>query len=214
MTDWYLCWILQGSWSVKYGDMVITVPRGESNLWVWEQLVALGIVQDEPDYTFREVHPTEWGREPALSAYFPEKIKAVMDRLEDPAIYCFYEGRDTAYLEALATVTEGRKLLRLQVAQWDGETVPAADTQRYDLTGFDSPWDPEIPEHDRRIMDKPVFEASELTLAVVSARVYRVRSAPEIRMEFGVRCGDRVVWVFASGYTAEEVYDFLSELKF
>lgn len=213
VTDGYLAWILQGSWSVKYGDMVITVPRGESNLWVWEQLVALGIVEDEPDYTYREVHPTEWSREPALSAYFPEKIKAVMDRLEDPASYYFYEGRDAAYLEAQATVTEGRKLLRLQVAQWDGVTVPAADTQRYDLTGFDSPWDPDIPEQDRGTMDKPVFEAPELTQEIVTARVYRVRSAPEIRMEFGVRCGDRVVWVFASGYTAEEVYEGLSELK-
>lgn len=182
VTEGIIAWKLQGVWSLKYQDKLITVSHGQSSLWVWEQLVMLGIVEEGPDYTAREVYPALWAEESALAELFPEKLAEAMERCGGHPVFTFYEGEDRAYLEAQVINTEERHLLWLQIA-------PREDDE------------------------KPGVDAGELTVDAISSQVYRVSSDKEPRIEFGVGCGDKTVWVFASGYTPEVIYECLQVLK-
>ena len=218
VTEGYVAWIKKSRLSVRYEDKVISIgfDNGYAR-WVWAQLEDLGIVTDhEGSYTYREVFPEDRQTDPAVEKLFPESVKTAVDQLGVNGMYYLYKSDTQCCLEAQMIAAEEKQQLLLRIVEEEDppEITAAEDKDAYDLGAYAGPWDPEIPRQYADSMRKPVFAASELTAQTVAARTYRVQSVPEERMEFGVRYGTVTVWVFASGFSAEEVYHCLAQLEF
>ena len=116
---------------------------------------------------------------------------------------------------------EKLRSLTLRFTHYDGQLLTdVADKEKYELSLCWNPWDPYIPEQDRIHMEKPVFDAEDLTDDVLNARIYndyrfdrqQKKYYAEPRMEFGIRFGNVVVYVFASNMTAEEVLEIIEKM--
>ncbi len=88
-----------------------------------------------------------------------------------------------------------------------------ADTENYDLGFYPIPRAESVPEQLWAIVDNPIFDADELTLAAVEKRAYRLSEDNHQRMRFSVRYGEYVVEVSTVGVSPQWLYDRLMELK-
>ena len=90
-----------------------------------------------------------------------------------------------------------------------------ADTANYDLSLYPIPRASSVPDELREIVDNPIFDAEELTMDAVWARVYKTGESGDSagwRMAFSVRHGDIVVEVRTKGVDPEWVYMRLMEM--
>ena len=198
---------------VKYGDYLVRIELRKLNDidWVWDQLEAVGLVtSDNTIYTDRWIPTMEEGAaDPKFGNYIPEDIDIYGKAISIHR----YESDRADYL--LMQVNGNDTLLSLQVTDYEGQSItPVENIEEYNLTEYTSPWDETIPEVLRATMERPIFDADSLTLDAVCARVYYAQtSRKEPRMEFGIRCGNVVVYVFASGIAPEAVYDTIRQIQ-
>lgn len=206
------------SFGIRYEGFLIEI-RGESvdRTWLWEQLVAIGIVaaEEDTDYTFTEISGIDM-----LAMYEDEPLGRYAPRMESFIGWSVwkYESEQKSYLELTRSwFPEDPQYLTIQITAFADESklVRPDEREKYDLsTHSTGPWDPDIPEQYSGIMPRPVFEASEITPDMVRSRVYynqADRTAP--RMEFGVRYGDVVVYVFSIGLSPDEIYNYIQSIS-
>lgn len=206
------------SFGIQYEGFLIQI-RGESvdRSWLWEQLVAIGIVaaEEDTDYTFTEISGID-----RLAIYEDEPLGRYVPRMDSFDRWCVfkYESEKKNYLElTLSLFPEYPKYLNIHITAFTDENklVHPEEKEKYDLsTHSTGPWDPDISEMYRDITPRPVFEASEITLDMVQARIYYTQSDHTTpRMEFGVRYGDVVVYVFSLGYSPDEIYNYIQSIS-
>lgn len=206
------------SFGIRYEGFLIEI-QGESvdRTWLWEQLVAIGIVaaEEDTDYTFTEISGIDM-----LAMYEDEPLGRYAPRMESFIGWSVwkYESEQKSYLELTRSwFPEDPQYLTIQITAFADESklVRPDEREKYDLsTHSTGPWDPDIPEQYSGIMPRPVFEASEITPDMVRSRVYynqADRTAP--RMEFGVRYGDVVVYVFSIGLSPDEIYNYIQSIS-
>lgn len=206
---------LRFRFGVKYGDYLINIASQQANTgnWIWDQLVAMGLAAaDKTVYTDQRMSTLEEGKKDTkFGVYIPQNIgtnsiKTYLHR---------YESENKDYLQVQLINVEDASLLSLHITDYDGQPITAVEnTEKYDLTEYVSPWDEAIPETLRSTMERPIFEADKLTLDGICARVYYAAiTHKEPRLEFGIRYGDIVIYVFASGLTPEDVYNTIKQIQ-
>ncbi|MBO5868643.1 MAG: hypothetical protein J6Q54_07040 [Oscillospiraceae bacterium] len=206
---------------VKYAEVLIQIESQNAvcGQWGLDQLEVLGIV--EPEGQVYEDRNVEWYpgvdyQDPVFGAYVP-RIS-----YESGTVFFLHRYRtdNSDYmdmkLDKHTDAEEGfGKTIYMRVTHYEDQPMTdVADRESYSLLKYRNPWDPRIPEEDRRQMERPIFNADDLTTEVLQSRIYYIRyEETEPRMEFGVRYGDAVIYVFASGFTAEEVFDTIKQIQ-
>lgn len=128
-----------------------------------------------------------------------------------------YQDENTNYLLGLWTKDEGSfNEISWRVSFYDetmkNRVTSVDDTKNYDLSLYPFPLADSVPEELFEIVDHPIFNIDELTLAAVNRRAYSINEnddTDETRMSFGVRYGDIIVEVTTKGVSPEWVYDQL-----
>lgn len=111
--------------------------------------------------------------------------------------------------------SDGYRELYWVVRAWeDADTArvtAASDTENYDLSLYPIPRADSVPEALREIVDDPIFDAGELTQAVVDARTYTGDEGYAC-LHFSVKYGELLVTVRAKGVDPAWVYAQLAAL--
>lgn len=206
---------IKNRFGIKCGAYLIEIDANRlDSVWLWEQLVAIGIVRDLEEKVFTDTELctlNEVYADTRFGSYYPKNAES----LPGSGFYYRYESDRRSYLEAQLSGDESFLCLHFTDFEDESKLVGIDETEKYDLSNHSiGPWDPDLPEQYRDIMLEPVFEGAALTLEAVRARVYYITVAhTEPRMEFGVRYGNVVVYVFASGFSPETVYDYLMHIQ-
>ncbi len=120
------------------------------------------------------------------------------------------------YLSALWS--KGLSDISWRVSRYDEErdasrVTAVAEVENYDLSLYPIPRADSVPEELWAVVDNPIFDAGELTLAAVTKRAYRIEGDGGTRMMFSVRYGDILVEINTEGVEPAWLYERLTELK-
>lgn len=94
--------------------------------------------------------------------------------------------------------------------------VAISEPETYDLSRYPIPRAESVPEQLRDIVDRPIFNAEELTWEVLSTRADTAADTGDsdgIRMNFGVRYGNIIVEIQSKGVDAQWIYEQLMALQ-
>ena len=94
--------------------------------------------------------------------------------------------------------------------------VAISEPETYDLSRYPIPRAESVPDQLRDTVDRPIFNAEELTWDVLSTRADTAADAGDsdgARMNFGVRYGDIVVEIQSKGVEPQWIYEQLMALR-